>query len=87
VQLIKLGRMRGRSCRQVGGKHPKGKRCTLYLSVGAFSHTDTGGGVQFHFTGRLLGRQLPAANYRLRAVPTDPVGHGPSVFANFTIRK
>ena len=87
VQLVKIGRLRGRTCRQVGGKHPKGKRCTLYLSVGAFTHTDAPGSVKFHFTGRLLGRKLPPANYRLRVISSDPVGKGQPVYGNATIKK
>ncbi len=87
VQLVKIGRLRGRTCRQVAGKHPKGKRCTLYLSVGAFNHTDAPGSVAFHFTGRLLGRKLPPANYRLRAIASDPVGKGQPVYGTFTIKK
>jgi PKD domain len=87
VQLAKSGRLRGKTCRHVSGRHPKGKRCTVYLSVGAFTHSDTPGSNSFHFTGRLLGRKLPPGNYRLRAVPSNPVGKGNAVFAGFTIRK
>jgi hypothetical protein len=86
VQLGRAGRIRGGTCRLVTGKHPTGKRCTVFLSVGAFSHTDLPGSVSFHFTGRLLGRKLPAGSYRLRGVPTDPVGKGATVFAGFKIK-
>ncbi|HUO70907.1 MAG TPA: PKD domain-containing protein [Solirubrobacteraceae bacterium] len=86
VQLGKLGRIRGGTCRVLTGKHLTGKRCRVFLSVGAFSHTDTPGSVSFHFTGRLLGRKLPPGVYRLRAIPSDPVGKGTAVFAGFTLK-
>jgi hypothetical protein len=46
-----------------------GKRCTRYVSVGSFTHSDVAGRDSFHFTGRLGGRKLKPGSYKLRALP------------------
>jgi hypothetical protein len=46
-----------------------GKRCTRYVSIGSFTHTDVAGRDSFHFTGRVGGRKLKPGSYKLRALP------------------
>ena len=53
---------------------PRGRRrhghvhgCTLYKSLGSFSHHDTAGAQRLWFTGRVRGRRLPRGRYRLQA--------------------
>jgi hypothetical protein len=66
----------GRRCQASRPKHHKGKlrRCTLYVSLGSFPHTDRAGANRFHFTGRVKGRALPRGRYRLRAVARNAQG-------------
>ncbi len=61
------------------------KRCTLYKSVGSFSHTDTAGANSFRFSGWVDGHALPAGNYRLVAVATSSQGRGSAQTTNFKI--
>ncbi|HWJ49740.1 MAG TPA: hypothetical protein VNR42_01890, partial [Solirubrobacteraceae bacterium] len=48
-------------------KHPKKgtKHCTLYRSLGSFTHVDVAGANRVRFTGRLRNRKLAAGRYRL----------------------
>ncbi len=52
------------------GTHAQGRRCTRYVSIGSFTHGDVAGRNSFRFTGRLGGRKLRPAGYRLRALPS-----------------
>jgi hypothetical protein len=47
----------------------RGKRCTRYVTIGSFTHTDVAGRNSFHFTGRLGARKLKPGRYKLQAVP------------------
>jgi hypothetical protein len=66
----------GRRCQASRPKHHKGKlrRCTVYVSLGSFPHTDRAGANRFHFTGRAKGRPLRRGRYRLRAVARNAQG-------------
>jgi hypothetical protein len=55
------------------GKHAK--RCTRYVSVGSFTHTDSAGRNSFHFTGRIGGRKLTPGTYKLQALPRAANGN------------
>lgn len=62
------GVRRGHSC--LKPKHGRsGRRCTRYVSVGRFTHSDRVGQNSFHFSGRLHHRKLAPGSYRLRARP------------------
>ena len=45
----------------------RGRRCTRYVAVGSFSHSDTAGVSRFVFTGRVNRRKLAPGAYRLNA--------------------
>jgi hypothetical protein len=51
------------------GRPNRGTRCTRYLVVGRFSHTDRAGRSRFRFTGRVRSRKLAPGRYRLQATP------------------
>jgi hypothetical protein len=61
---IKTGR--GRCVKRAHGKH--GKRCTRYVSVGSFTHTDVAGFNTFVFTGRVRHHKLRPGKYKLQAI-------------------
>jgi hypothetical protein len=68
-----------RSGRRCAAKRPRGhrgklRRCTLYRSLGSFSHTDLAGSNRFHFSGRVHRRGLRPGRYRLRAVARNAAG-------------
>ncbi len=46
-----------------------GRRCTRYVRVGSFIHTDHNGPNRFRFTGRIAGRALSPGRYLLQALP------------------
>jgi hypothetical protein len=48
----------------------KGKSCSIPIAVGAFSHADTAGANELHFSGRLEGRTLKAGLYVIRVSAT-----------------
>ena len=87
VQLAKTGRLRSGACRRSSGRHPRGKRCTLYLSVGAFTHADVPAPCDSISPAACSDASCPPGSYRLRATPTDAAGHGPTVYGSFSIKK
>jgi hypothetical protein len=74
---------RGSAGRSVGGKcvkptksNAKRKRCTRWkLLKGGFAHAGVAGPNKFRFTGRLDGKTLSPARYRLLALPSDAAGN------------
>jgi hypothetical protein len=80
------GRTQGRSCKKPGKGNKHGKRCTLYVALGTFTHTDTAGANSFHFSGRLKGRKLSSGSYRLQAVAGNANGRSAQATATFTIK-
>jgi uncharacterized delta-60 repeat protein len=64
-----------------------GKRCTRWVAVGRFTHTDKAGLNSFHFTGRVYGRKLRPGRYKLRARPRFAGPDGRAVEVNFRIVK
>jgi hypothetical protein len=79
------GRIHGGSCVKPSHSNRKGRRCTLYVAVGSFTHLDSAGTASLHFSGRLKGKRLPSGAYRLQATPSDGAGKGRSVHAEFKI--
>ena len=61
------GERHGRRCAARSRKHRGHARgCTLYKSLGSFTHRDAAGPQRLYFTGRLHGRRLPRGRYRLQ---------------------
>jgi hypothetical protein len=81
------GERHGKTCRPRSPKHGRhGRKCTLYRTLGSFTHRDTAGAQRLYFTGRLHGRKLKRSSYRLQAI----ANYGPGVqsaklLAAFTI--
>ena len=80
------GRKQGKTCRKPGKANRHGKRCTLYVALGGFTHTDTAGANHLRFSGRLKGRKLAKGSYRLQAVPHNAAGNGAAVAREFAIK-
>jgi hypothetical protein len=66
----------GRSCLAKRPRPQKGKprRCTRYIRLGSFTHSDTAGANHFHFTGRVNRRPLRVGPYRLEAIARNAAG-------------
>jgi uncharacterized repeat protein (TIGR01451 family) len=69
-------------------KHPpkNAKKCTRYVSIGAFKHSDAAGSIRFRYTGRLKGKTLKPGSYHLRAVARNVSGASKPVETGFTIK-
>jgi hypothetical protein len=68
---------------QRGAHH---KRCTAYIKLGSFAHTDSAGSNRFRFSGRLAGGKLAPGKYRLTATPRNAAGEaGATLTVSFTI--
>jgi hypothetical protein len=80
------GRKQGKSCRKPSKGNRHGRRCTLSVALGSFSHNDQMGTNSLHFSGRLKGRKLPKGAYKLQAVPHNAAGNGAAVSRSFTIK-
>lgn len=80
------GRMRGKSCKKPSRANKRGKRCTLYVSVGGFTHADKAGANSLYFSGRIKGRKLAPGSYRLQAVPHNAARTGKAVEKSFKIK-
>jgi hypothetical protein len=87
VQRRTLGRRKGGACVKTRKRPPRAKRCTRYVKVGSFSHTDTAGPNRLRFSGRVGGRKLKPGAYRLRAVPRNSAGAGKAVTRGFRVKK
>ena len=88
IQVPKRGFVSGRRCLAAAprGHHGSLKRCTRYVSLGTFTHSDPGGPVRLHFTGRVRRKPLAPGAYRLQAVARSTAGvTGTSVFTPFRI--
>jgi len=78
------GVVRGHRCRKPS-RQARGRRCTRYVSVGHFAHSDLPGANSFHFTGRVHRRKLRPGRYRLRAQALFNTRLGPAVSTSFRI--
>jgi hypothetical protein len=68
-------------------KGKRGKRCTRYVSVGSFTHSDAAGHNSFHFTGRVSGRKLKPGSYKLQVLPRANGKTGPPKILEFRVIK
>jgi hypothetical protein len=86
VERATKGRRKGKKCI---AKRKKGRRCTIYKRLrGSFTHASKKGPNGFEFTGRVGGRELRPASYRLIAVATDTAGNrGKAVRKTFHIKR
>lgn len=87
VQRPAVGRRKGGACVKASTPPPKAKRCTRYVKIGSFRHSDSAGPNRFRFTGRVGGRRLKPGAYRLRAVPRTSAGAGRAVTKRFRVKK
>jgi hypothetical protein len=85
VQRAVFGRLQGAACRAKSKRNRHHKRCTLYVAVGSFTHSDVAGPNGFHFTGRVAGRALRPGGYLLQAIANNSSGVGAPTFAAFKI--
>ena len=77
VQRVEQGRRKGASCQRPSRANRKGRACTRYIRLpGSFRHIGLPARLNvLRFSGRLGGRKLPVARYRLRAQPRDAAGN------------
>ncbi len=80
------GRREGKSCRKPSKKNQHAKRCTLYVKVGSFTHSDHAGAISLRFSGRLKGKPLAPGSYRMEVVASDAAGRSAAVDKDFTIK-
>ena len=86
VERATKGRRKGGKC---VAKRRKGKRCTTYKQIkGSFAQAGKKGANSFKFTGRVGGKKLRPASYRLVAIATDTAGNrGHAVRTAFRIKR
>ena len=77
VQRVEKGRRKGASCQRPSRANRRGRPCTRYVRLpGSFRHVGLPARLNvLRFSGRLDGRKLPVARYRLRAQPRDAAGN------------
>jgi hypothetical protein len=80
------GRTQGKTCKKASTANKHGKACVIYTPAGSFTHTDTAGANELHFSGRIKGKTLAKGSYRLQAVPHNAAGNGLSVSKEFKIK-
>jgi hypothetical protein len=86
ILLASAGRQQGRACVKPAKRNRTRKRCTRYLNLGSFTHTDIAGANRFRFTGRVGGRKLKPGTYRMRATPRNGAGAGPTAYTQFRVK-
>jgi uncharacterized repeat protein (TIGR01451 family) len=88
VQKPARGIKQGKTCVKPPKNPPStAKRCTRYVSKGAFTGLNFGGPARFRFTGRLGGKTLEPGSYRLRVIARNLTGPGEAKSAGFTVKK
>ncbi len=85
VVRLSAGRTQGRSCRKPSHENRHGRRCTLKINAGGFTHADLAGADSGRFSGRLKGHRLAAGSYELMVVPHNANGTGAAVSKAFRI--
>ena len=87
VQRAESGFRSGKSCAAKAPRRHRGapRRCTRYVRVGGFSHTDSGTAVSLRFTGRVADRPLAVGRYRLLLAPKAGGQAGATVTLGFRI--
>lgn len=74
VLRLTSGRMQGHSCHKPSATNRHGRRCTLRVKVGAFTHADTASTNSARFSGRVHGQKLPPGSYLLTVAARDAAG-------------
>ena len=87
VQRPTVGLRKGGACVKARQRPPRAKRCTRYVRLGSFRHTDVAGHNRFRFSSRVGGRRLKPGAYRLRAVPRTSAGAGKAVTKRFRVKR
>jgi FG-GAP-like repeat len=86
VDRALLGFERGHRCVYSSHRANDSQRCTRFVALaGGFTRTDSVGTNRFRFTGRIGGRALGPAAYRLDATPRNTSGVGPTIHVSFRI--
>lgn len=90
VQRVEKGRRRGTTCQKPASSNKGGAACTRYVTIsGTFKHSGVSGKLNsLRFSGRIGGRKLAPARYRMRAVAKDAAGNTSTVkTATFRIKR
>ena len=88
VRRATRGRKLGGRCVTATRANRRRASCTRYVTVqGSFTRSRRAGRDRFTFTGRLAGRTLRAARYRLTATPSAGTRKGKAVRASFRIKR
>jgi hypothetical protein len=85
VVRLESGRRQGRSCKLPSHKNRHGRRCTLKVKAGTFTHADGAGAESARFSGRVKGHRLRAGAYQLVVVPRNANGTGAAVSRSFKV--
>ncbi len=88
VQRIEKGRRKGRACQKPARSNRSGAPCTRYVTIrGSFKHSGVSAKLNsVRFSGRIGGRKLAPARYRMRALARDAAANTSAVrTANFRI--
>jgi len=85
LQRAVSGRLVGHACVLVTPHDRHNRSCTGYITVATFWHSDTAGINRFRLRDYISAKRLPAGLYRLRAVPENSAGTGPTAYATFRI--
>jgi YVTN family beta-propeller protein len=85
VQQARPGIKQGAMCVKPPKPGSPGKKCTRFVAVGSFTHTDHAGANSFHFTGRVAGHKLADGGYRFEATPKLGTFVGNTVHAGFHV--
>lgn len=80
------GKSVGGQCVKKTRKNRKARKCTLYTNVGAFQVGVVPGANKVVFSGKLNGRALKRATYRVTATPTSVGGVGLSAVRSLRVR-
>src|SRR3954454_1473948 len=77
----------GKTCVKPPKKPPKGaKKCTRFVPIGSFKHTDVAGKNKFHWNGKLKGKKVKPGSYRLQAVARNASGKSAAKQVGFKIK-
>jgi hypothetical protein len=89
VMMLRHGVVRGGRCVAAPSAHsgPGQHGCVRSVKVGSFAHHDRAGRNELRFNGRVNGRALSPAGYRLQARPRAGQPSAAEVSARFTITR
>jgi uncharacterized repeat protein (TIGR01451 family) len=77
----------GKTCVKPPKKPPKGaKKCTRFVPIGSFKHTDVAGKNKFRWNGKLKGKKVKPGSYRLQAVARNASGKSAAKQVGFKIK-